>query len=92
MAVKILIANDYPISRISSNLSPKEARYVRLRGRPMARGPNISPVALPSDLVMMDLEIPRMDGLEATRQIKARSTPTKVVLLSALGDEAQSEG
>jgi len=41
---------------------------------------------------MMDLEIPRMDGLEATRQIKARSTPTKVVLLSALGDEAQSEG
>ena len=33
-----------------------------------------------------------MDGFIATRQIKALSTPTKVVLLSALADEARSKG
>ena len=38
-------------------------------------------------IVLMDLMIPRVDGLEATRRIKQAAPATKVVVLSALPEE-----
>ena len=42
--------------------------------------------SLTTDLVIMDIRLPGMDGVEATRELKASHDGLKVVILSASGD------
>jgi DNA-binding NarL/FixJ family response regulator len=43
------------------------------------------------DVVLMDLRMPRMGGLEATRHIKGRHLAQGVIILTVYGDEAARE-
>ena len=47
---------------------------------------------LEPDVVLMDLRMPRMGGLEATRLIKDRLPHLQVVILTAYDDPALQEG
>ena len=40
------------------------------------------------DLVLMDVSMPRMNGLEATRKLKAQSPETSVLILTAHADQS----
>ena len=40
------------------------------------------------DLVLMDVNLPGIDGIEATRQMRARSLPSVVLLLSTYDEDA----
>jgi len=43
--------------------------------------------AHPADLVITDVRLPRMDGVELARRLGARKRPAPVIVVSAYGDE-----
>ena len=42
----------------------------------------------PPDVILMDLRMPKLNGIEAARQIKAKLPAVQVIMLSAYGDAA----
>ncbi len=94
--IEVLVVDDQPRARRS--LKALLATWARVGGvREAANGLEAlaQMEAACADLVVMDVRMPEMDGLTATRQIKARWPNTHIVILSmcpAYADEALSAG
>jgi DNA-binding NarL/FixJ family response regulator len=94
--LRVLIVDDQPRARrsvsalLSTWIRASEVREAG-NGREAVR---LVEELLP-DLVLMDVRMPEIDGLEATGQIKARWPQVKVIVLSMYiehGDEALAAG
>ena len=72
MIKDILTKNGYNIAGEAENGQKAVEKYAELK----------------PDLVLMDITMPDMDGIEAVKQIKAFDPNAKVIMCSAMGQQA----
>ena len=84
--IKLLIADDHAIVRYGLNSLFSAQKDILVVGQ-AKNGEEAVRLALSEkpDIVIMDLVMPKMDGAEATAEIKAKSPETKVILLTSFG-------
>jgi DNA-binding NarL/FixJ family response regulator len=98
MNVKILLVDDHPMLRHGLRQAMTQQPRFTIVGEAAAGEPALKlAVELKPDLVVMDVHLPDMSGLEATRQILSALPATKVVIFSsdiagAMVDEALQAG
>ena len=87
--VRVLIVDDVPQVRQDLRLLLQLAGEIEIVGE---AGDGLEAIrqteALHPDVVVMDLDMPVMDGFEATRQIKAHCPACRVIALTIHGDKA----
>ena len=87
--ITVLITDDHPIVRQGLRQLLEVQEDIEVVGEAETGAAAVESVAefLP-DVVLMDLVMPDMDGIEATRQVRAASPHTQVVVLTSHHEDA----
>ena len=85
--IRLLLADDHAIVRRGLQLFLKTQPDFELVGEAATGQEVLERVAeLEPDIVLMDLHMPVLNGIEATRQIKASHPDVKVIVLTSFSD------
>ena len=86
--LRVFLVDDHPLIRMAmSRILEADGRCLVVGEADNAEDAVLILDSLPTDLVVMDIQLPGMDGVAATRELKARHDNLKVVILSAFGDK-----
>lgn len=86
--IKILVADDHPLIRQGLQVVIEAQPDLRLVGEAVNGGQAIQLAqALQPDIVIMDLKMPVMDGLAATREISQAVPQAQVLILTSFPDD-----
>jgi len=86
--IQIVVADDHPIVRegIVANLKPQRDMKVVAEGNDGVEALALIKKYLP-DVVLLDLRMPRMDGLEVVTEVNALHLPTKVIVMTTFENQ-----
>ena len=89
MAVRVLIVDDQEPFRRAARTVVELADGFEVVGEAASGEASVEAArALAPDLVLMDVHLPGIDGVETTRRLLLRACPPTVVLLSTYDDDA----
>jgi DNA-binding NarL/FixJ family response regulator len=87
-AIKILIADDHQVVREGLNAMLSREADFKVVGEAKDGAEAINKVKeLTPDVVLMDLRMPEMDGVEAMRQIRPTNPEVKFIILTTYSDD-----
>ncbi|MGV4980904.1 response regulator [Streptomyces sp. NRAIS4] len=88
MRVRVVLADDQPLVRSGLRVLMADYPDLEVVGE-AATGVEAIRLARESspDVVVMDIRMPGMDGIEATRRITAASLPTRVLILTTFDED-----
>jgi DNA-binding NarL/FixJ family response regulator len=86
--IKILIADDHPVVREGLSAMLNKEEDIRVVGEAENGTEAINKArALQPDVVLMDLRMPEVDGVEAMRQIRAKNPEMKFIVLTTYDND-----
>lgn len=93
METRLVIVDDDALVRAGLRLMLDGAEGIRVVGE-AADGGDVAQVldAHAADVVLMDLRMPGVDGIEATRRVRARPSPPAVVVLTTFDTDTEVAG
>src|SRR5262245_7613658 len=88
--ITVFLVDDHAVVRHGRRSFLAAAGGFEVVGEAGSGGEAVLRVAdLAPDVVLMDLVMPEMDGVEATRLLKARSPRSQVIVLTSYHDDEQ---
>jgi DNA-binding NarL/FixJ family response regulator len=87
-AVRVLVVDDHEsFRRVAAAVVEATAGFVVAGSVATGEESLVAAAAVEPDLVLMDINLPGMDGLEATRWLRSSANPPVVILLSTYDED-----